>query len=102
MQRKYQIDSASSIIQMNVRYKDVNSNQYVSINVGIDYANDKVFFYQPLKEDVDYSDLEQEILNFLRPPLIEQPIFSQDMMTRMNNLAQQQNIHNKWSGENEH
>lgn len=70
MDRKYKIVSANSIVSMNIIFNDKDDSK--SINVLVDYFNQKIFFGD-VSLDLDYEELEKEILDYLRPPLMEKP-----------------------------
>lgn len=85
MERKYKVTSATSVIKMIVTFNDVNEVFY-EIHVGVDYFNERVFFEGDPIEGVDYQDLEQEILVYLRPPVIEKPRLNPEMMRRISDV----------------
>lgn len=88
MERKYQVASATSVMNMIVTFNKIEdgvSEPFV-IHVGVDYFNNRVFFESITIPDVDYQDLEQEILCYLRPQMIEQPKLNPEMMQRISDV----------------
>lgn len=87
MERKYQVTSATNVMKMIVTFNKIDeSSEPIIIHVGVDYFNNQVFFEGDLIPDVDYQDLEQEILVYLRPPMIEQPRLNPEMMQRISDV----------------
>ena len=88
MERKYQVTSANSLMKMIVTFNKIEDGdpEPIIIHVGVDYFNDRVFFEDESIPGVDYQDLEQEILVYLRPPMIEQPKLNPEMMQRISNV----------------
>lgn len=74
MNKKYTITSVSSLVPLVVRLKDSN-NEFINIEVKVDYQNDQVYFDNlPHElEGVDLDDLKQKILDYFKPPDIEIP-----------------------------
>lgn len=88
MERKYQVTSATSVMNMIVTFNKIKdgTSEPIRVHVGVDYFNDRVFFEGELYPDVDYQDLEQEILVYLRPPMVEQPKLNPEMMRRISDV----------------
>jgi hypothetical protein len=88
MERKYKVTSANSLIKMIVTFNKINDeiSEPIMIHVGVDYFNERVFFEGDLIEGVDYQDLEQEILVYLRPPVIEKPRLNPEIMQRISDV----------------
>lgn len=58
----------STLMPVIVSFEDANApTQIKSIQVGVDYANEKVYFENE-DDELDYSQLQEDILNALRPP----------------------------------
>ena len=73
MNRKYKINSAITLMKMQISFSKFEGNNCSDlIDVMVDFANNRVYFDKQ-NEDIDYADLEQEILSYLRPPVLEQP-----------------------------
>ena len=84
MERKYQVTSAVSVMKMIISFKEADSTETPKvIHVGVDYRNERVFFEGNPLEGVDYGDLEQEILAYLRPQMVEPPKISPEMLQRI-------------------
>lgn len=85
MERKYRINSASSVVRMIVSYTDVETNNPVIISVDVDFFSERVYFNLTESSDsnVDYVDLEQEILAHLRPKFLERPTIPPEMLKRI-------------------
>ena len=64
---KYQVVSANSLVKMIISYKSDDS--FMTIPVDVDYLNHRVYF----EDKQDNVDLEQEILSFLRLPVMDRP-----------------------------
>lgn len=87
MDRKYEIISASSLMKMIIKFKDKNDHVY-ELPFGVDMLNDKIYFEKEIMDypDIDYEDLEQEILAYLRPASPESPQFPADLMQKINDV----------------
>lgn len=81
---KYQITSATNIMTMIITFN--KGSESISVRVGVDYLNERVFFEGESLPDIDYEDLEQEILAHLRPDLIPQPVISPEMLQRIKDV----------------
>lgn len=88
MERKYQVTSATSVMKMIVTFNKIvdEVSEPVIIHVGVDYFNNRVFFEGEPISDIDYQDLEQEILVYLRPPMLEQPKLNPEMMQKISDV----------------
>jgi hypothetical protein len=72
MERKYQILSSAVLFSMSFSFKENDSEEEpIYINVDVDLANERVFFKNDLPLDIDQTDLEQEILVHIRPPIVD-------------------------------
>ena len=87
MERKYKITSSSHIVTMIVDFKDQYGQSY-NISVGVDYLMNKVFFIDKSNANIDYDELEQEILLSLKPEEFKAPEIPPDLMHRVNELRQ--------------
>lgn len=67
MERKYQIGAAHILVPMTIRFRKTDEQDFETISVGVDYAQERVFFNGEKIPGIDYDDLEQEILAHLRP-----------------------------------
>ena len=89
MDRKYEIVAAHTLMPMFVQYRkrfnDFNDEDELSatISVGVNYAQDKIVFNGERIDGVDYDDLEQEILAYLRPGIPLAPNISPEIMDRI-------------------
>jgi len=88
MERKYKVSSATNVMKMIVTFNKIEDgiSEPIIVNVGVDYFNDRVFFEGDQIPGIDYQDLEQEILAYLRPPMIEQPKLNPEMMQRISDV----------------
>lgn len=76
----------------------------VLVNVKVDYFNNRVFFDDKSMDGVDYEDLEQEILCYLRPSIVEKPELPPEIMQRISDARNGQyrsNVPN-YGDKNEH
>ena len=83
MERKYQVKSAFTILPMLVNVKKKDSDEFFSVSIGVDYSQDKIVFNGEKIPGIDYYDLEQEILSFLRPPIVTPPTISPDILDQV-------------------
>lgn len=81
---KYQITSATNVMTMIITFN--KGSESINVRVGVDYLNERVFFEGTPSPDIDYEDLEQEILAHLRPDLIPQPVISPEMLQRIKDV----------------
>ena len=84
MESKYRVISADPIVPMSINIRD-EFGEPTLISVGVNYSQDRVIFNDAknLKENFDLDDLEQEILKFLRPGIVNHPNLSQDMLDKI-------------------
>jgi hypothetical protein len=83
MDRKYKVLSATSLINMSVVFQKLeNPTDSITIRVSVDYANEKVYF-EDKSLDIDYLELEQEILSSLRPPMYEAPSIPTEVLQKI-------------------
>ena len=76
MNKKFKIVSATSVFPLVVKLKncDQEDSQLLEINVKIDYQNDRVYFDElPQELGLDLSSLEQQILDYFKPPHVDIP-----------------------------
>ena len=87
MERKYQITSATSIISMIVTFNEVGKTEPRTVRVGVDYANGRVWLEGESQlegePELDFGDLEQEILVHLLPPVLEGPKIPPEILQRI-------------------
>lgn len=86
MERKYKIASAYSIIPMLVNFKQLDSDEIVSVSIAVNYTQDQVVFHGEKIVGIDYDDLEQEILSYIRPSTIETPKIPVDVLERISKV----------------
>lgn len=84
MERKYSITSGSVVMSMvfTVQKADT-SDELLTIHAAVDMGNEKVYFVGDQIPDIDYKDLELEILHFIQPQLTEGPELSPDILARV-------------------
>jgi len=76
MDKKYKVVSASSVFPLVVKLKrqDQEDSNMIEINVRIDYQNDKVYFDEVSQNlGPDLISLEQQILEYFKPPHVDIP-----------------------------
>jgi hypothetical protein len=78
---KYEILSAESLVKMIVRLK--KDDEIFSLPVSVDYFNNRVYFEEQFP---DSNELEQEILSFLRPDVIERPEIPSDVYKHISDI----------------
>jgi len=86
MERKYQVTSATSVMKMLVTFNKVGEeSDPVTVPVLVDYFNNRIFYEGEPEQlrGVDLEDLQEEILVFLRPPMLEQPEIPPEMLQRI-------------------
>ena len=98
MERKYNITSGSVVVSMVFSINKVDApNDPITVHAAVDVANEKVYFVGEQLEDIDYKDLEAEIINFLQPTLSEAPQLPADIFTRIEEMRrgrfEGQNVH---------
>jgi hypothetical protein len=77
MKRKYEINYANTLVQMSVSFCKIDSEEkktYI-IPITVDFSNNQIFFEGEKNPDIDYYDLQEEILCYIRPDLADQPNF---------------------------
>jgi hypothetical protein len=84
MERKYSITSGSVVMSMvfTVQKADA-SDESLTVHAAVDLGNEKVYFVGDQIPDIDYKDLELEILHFIQPQLTEGPELSPDILARI-------------------
>jgi hypothetical protein len=84
MERKYSITSGSVVMSMvfTVQKTDA-SDESLTVHAAVDLGNEKVYFVGDQIPDIDYKDLELEILHFIQPQLTEGPELSPDILARI-------------------
>jgi len=84
MERKYNITSGSVVMSMVFTVQKVDtSDELLTIHAAVDMGNEKVYFVGDQIPDIDYKDLELEILHFIQPQLTEGPELSPDILARV-------------------
>jgi len=83
MERKYQVTSAFSVMNMIIDFNQTDGKLFKTIHVGVDYRNERVFFEGDPIEGIDYADLEQEILAYLRPQMASSPKIPPEILQRI-------------------
>jgi hypothetical protein len=88
MDHKYQIVSANPIVPMSVSFR--NNGKLKTISVNVDFVQDRIIFDSPVNnqhdtpdEWIDTDGLEQDILNYLRPPVVESPPLPQEIRDKV-------------------
>lgn len=98
MERKYNITSGSVVVSMVFTINKIEMpNDPITIHAAVDVANEKVYFVGDKQDDVDYEDLEAEIINFLQPTLSEAPQLPADIFTKIEEMRQ-----GRFEGQNVH
>lgn len=94
MKRKYQINYANTLVSMSVSFKNTELEKSYVIPITVDFSNNQIFFEGEKDSDIDYYDLQEEILCYIRPDLAEQPNFEflEQFNDMKNSLLQQENI----------
>jgi len=88
MSKKYKITSTSSLLPLSVKFKEENGDEEQTINVKIDYRNDRVYFEDTESNTVDLESLEKEILEIFKPPEVEIPDFYHEHMAKVREVSQ--------------
>ena len=87
MERKYKVTSATSVMKMIVTFNKIEdeSGEPITVPVLVDYFNNRIFYEGDPKQldGIDLEDLQEEILAFLRPPLLEQPEIPPELLQRI-------------------
>lgn len=87
MERKYKVTSAISVMKMIVTFNKAGEDpgEPVTVPVSVDYLNNRIFYEgnQDQLAGIDLEDLQEEILAFLRPPLLEQPEIPPELLQRI-------------------
>jgi len=88
MERKYQIATAYALVPMMVKFRksDSEDGEFITISVGVNYAQDQIVFNGSQMDGIDYDDLEQEILSYLRPGVPVTPNIPADIMDRVSKV----------------
>lgn len=87
MERKYSITSGSVVMSMVFTVQKAEStDDPVTVHAAVDLANEKVYFVGDEIPDIDYKDLELEILHFIQPQLTEGPELSPDILARVSEI----------------
>ena len=76
MDKKFKIVSAFSVFPLviKLRRQDQEDSSLLEINVKIDYQNDRVYFDEvPQELGLDTASLEQQILDYFKPPHVDIP-----------------------------
>lgn len=81
MERKYKITSANMIVPMVVRF--CKEDEFFTVSIGVNYAQDEIIFNSEKIADIDYDDLAQEILAYLRPESPPTPNIPADVLEKV-------------------
>jgi hypothetical protein len=80
--QKYKILSAVSVVDLLVSFESAGEPRQVKVSV--DYANGRVFFHpDQCSIGESLSELEEAILEYIRPPVLEPPALPQDALQRI-------------------
>jgi hypothetical protein len=79
MDNKYKILSLDTLINMSVAFQAEGSEKIENISVSVDYANQKIYF-QNESLDINYSELEKQILSALALPFYETPAIPSELL----------------------
>lgn len=63
-------------------------NDPITVHAAVDLSNERVYFVGEQIPDLDYKDLEAEIINFLQPTLSEAPQLPPDLFARIEEMRQ--------------
>jgi hypothetical protein len=87
MERKYQITSATNVMKMLVTFNKIGDepSEPITVPVLVDYFNNRVFYEGEPEHlcGIDLEDLQEEILVYLRPPMLEQPKIPPELLQRI-------------------
>lgn len=93
MGKKYKILSTSSIFPISISFlkkeEEIDESKVVTIRANIDYSNNRVYF-DPLPEecaDIDLVSMEEEILDFIRPPEIDTPEIVYELLEKARQVS---------------
>lgn len=87
MERKHNILSANSLMNLAVKFKRVDQeDEIITVLVKVDYAGDMVYFEDTSRADIDYDDLSAEILAFLRPSSPKAPTIPPEILKKIETL----------------
>lgn len=67
MERKHKIEAARMVVPMTISFRKLDDDSVYNASALVDYAQERVTFTGDTLPGVDYDDLEQEILAYLRP-----------------------------------
>ena len=65
-----------------------DQNNHRSLHVGVDHVKNKVYFMDKSDTSLDYEELEEQIINFIRPEEIEIPEIPTDFLFKANQMRQ--------------
>jgi len=87
MERKYKVTSATSVMKMIVTFNKTGDDpgEPITVPILVDYFNNRIFYEGNPDQlvGIDLEDLQEEILAFLRPPLLEQPEIPPELLQRI-------------------
>lgn len=83
MERKHKIESASMVVPMTIAFRKLNDEIVHHVSVLVDYTQEYVSFTGDALPDVDYDDLEQEILAYLRPGCLPIPMIPKNVLDQV-------------------
>lgn len=79
----YKIISYAAIFPMTFSFSKEDSQESISLNVDVDYLNNKVYFRDKSQHpELDYIKLEEEILNKLIPEEFDLPSIPEEIMEK--------------------
>lgn len=86
MNKKYNIVSTFSLLPLVVRFKEEGGDTESTVNVKVDYRNDKVYFEDP-SPGLDLESLEGKILESFKPPEVEIPDFYYEHLSQIQEVS---------------
>lgn len=79
----YKIISYAAIFPMTFSFSKEDGQEPISLNVDVDYLNNKVYFRDKLQHpELDYAKLEEDILNKLIPEEFDLPHIPEEIMEK--------------------
>lgn len=83
MERKHKIESARMVVPMTITFRKLDDDSVYHGSALVDYAQESVTFTGDRFPGVDYDDLEQELLSYLRPESPPQPNIPADVLEKV-------------------
>ncbi len=72
---------------MLVSFAEIDGSDPINIRVSIDYSNNRVFFPEQQElANVDWGELEQEILAHVRPNRVDGPTVPSELLSRITKM----------------